>query len=535
MTIIDPVHREQSVPTPRLVEALVSTPLPGGLPAQAAGQDAWVAPRPSVPHRERTPWWGNRYADSLLLVDLLAISWAAVGVHLIQLGAWSSAIAHDPVNRQFIAMTLVLSAAWMVVLGLCGSRDPHVVGHGPTEYKRMLNGSFALFGSVAVASYLFQWELPRGYLVIMLPCGLIALVLGRFMSRRRLHGRRQHGELMADVIAVGTVRTVQDLVDDLHRSTAAGYRVVGACIDTYSSAEFAADGFARVAGVPVLGRLEDAAEVAATAGAHVVVVTATDTFGPVAVRKLGWELEKTDTALVLAPALTNMAGPRIRTQPVSGLPLIHVEKPRYEGANRILKKTFDIVGAGLLVLLFSPFLLAAGLAVALTSPGGAFFRQERIGLNGRTFRMIKFRSMVADAEQRRAAMAEEERAAGNSVNAVMFKDKNDSRITKVGKVLRRLSIDELPQLFNVLRGEMSLVGPRPPLAAEVAKYGDDARVRLLVKPGMTGLWQVSGRSDLSWEETVRLDTYYVENWSITADLVILFKTARAVTSSSGAY
>jgi len=171
-------------------------------------------------------------------------------------------------------------------------------------------------------------------------------------------------------------------------------------------------------------------------------------------------------------------------------------------------------------------------AVKLTSKGPVFFRQERVGINGEMFRMIKFRSMVVDAEARLASLREEQHDAGNQV---LFKIKNDPRITKVGKFIRRFSIDELPQLFNVVIGDMSLVGPRPPLMAEVELYGDEARRRLLVKPGMTGLWQVSGRSDLTWDDTVRLDVYYVENWSITGDLVILWKTAKAVVSSSGAY
>jgi exopolysaccharide biosynthesis polyprenyl glycosylphosphotransferase len=222
----------------------------------------------------------------------------------------------------------------------------------------------------------------------------------------------------------------------------------------------------------------------------------------------------------------------VHTQPVAGLPLIHVDRPTYRGANRILKKSFDMVGSLLLILLLSPVLLTVAVAIKLTSPGPVFFRQERVGINGSTFRMIKFRSMVLNAEQQLDVLRTENHDAGNDV---LFKLKIDPRVTKIGRFIRRFSIDEVPQLFNVLIGEMSLVGPRPPLASEVALYGDDVRRRLLVKPGMTGLWQVSGRSDLTWDDSVRLDVYYVENWSITADLSILWRTARAVVSSSGAY
>jgi exopolysaccharide biosynthesis polyprenyl glycosylphosphotransferase len=336
---------------------------------------------------------------------------------------------------------------------------------------------------------------------------------------------------MSQVLAVGNIHTVTELLRDLRRAPRAGYKVIGVCVSQGSSAGHGGP-LQSIDGVPVLGDLSSVAEVVRRSGADTVAVTATAAFGPSAVRKLSWELEDTDADLVLAPALTNIAGPRIHTQPVAGLPLIHVDRPTYRGANRLLKKTFDGVTSVLLVLLLSPVLLAVAVAVKLTSKGPVFFRQERVGINGEMFRMIKFRSMVVDAEARLASLKEEQHDAGNEV---LFKIKNDPRITKVGKFIRRFSIDELPQLFNVVIGDMSLVGPRPPLMAEVELYGDEARRRLLVKPGMTGLWQVSGRSDLTWDDTVRLDVYYVENWSITGDLVILWKTAKAVVSSSGAY
>ena len=274
------------------------------------------------------------------------------------------------------------------------------------------------------------------------------------------------------------------------------------------------------------------AAVARTCRADAVAVTANASFGPNAVRQLSWELEQTETQLILAPALTNIAGPRVHTQPVAGLPLIHVDRPAYRGANRILKKSFDLGGSILLLILLSPIFAIVAVAIKLTSTGPVFFRQERAGINEGSFRMIKFRSMVVDAEARLADLQAADRDAGNPV---MFKMKGDPRVTGIGRIIRRLSIDELPQLFNVVKGDMSLVGPRPPLFTEVETYGNDARRRMLVKPGMTGLWQVSGRADLNWDETVRLDVYYVENWSITSDLVILWKTAKAVVSSAGAY
>ena len=503
--------------------------------ASVADQSFETAPPQAAEHtgaavRGKRRGWGQRYASQLAITDVIALVWAAIGVHLVQPQVSRSAFTSDSLNPSFVALTAGLLVVWLIALNFSG-RDPKTIGHGPTEYKQIVHATLVVFGLVAIAVYLFQLDLPRSYLLVMMPAGLTAVLASRFVWRRWLHHRRDLGEYMSQVLAVGNIHTVTELLRDLRRAPRAGYKVIGVCVSQGSSAGHGGP-LQSIDGVPVLGDLSSVAEVVRRSGADTVAVTATAAFGPSAVRKLSWELEDTDADLVLAPALTNIAGPRIHTQPVAGLPLIHVDRPTYRGANRLLKKTFDGVASVLLVLLLSPVLLAVAVAVKLTSKGPVFFRQERVGINGEMFRMIKFRSMVVDAEARLASLREEQHDAGNQV---LFKIKNDPRITKVGKFIRRFSIDELPQLFNVVIGDMSLVGPRPPLMAEVELYGDEARRRLLVKPGMTGLWQVSGRSDLTWDDTVRLDVYYVENWSITGDLVILWKTAKAVVSSSGAY
>ena len=482
--------------------------------------------------------WSDVYGRRLLVSDLIAVIWGAAGVHLVHTEGMTSSLARDPMSLRSLGVTFLLAAAWLVLLDWWGTRDGKVIGHGPEEYKRVVNASLAVFGALAIAAYLLNLNVPRSYLLIMMPAGLFALLIGRFLNRRWLHARRATGELMTDLIVVGNTRSATELIEDLRREKFAGYRVVGVCLSNAEAiaglAEADSGGRPTLAGVPILGGLTDVPAAARAVGAHSVAVTATDAFGPTAVRRLGWELESCDVDLILAPALTNIAGPRIHTQPVAGLPLIHVERPTYRGANRILKKSFDIVGSALLLLLASPALLVLAATIKLTDGGSVFFRQERVGLNGKSFKMIKFRSMVPNAEALLPALQAQRSTQEHMGNTVMFKMADDPRITKVGRILRKYSLDELPQLFNVIKGEMSLVGPRPPLMSEVAKYGDDARRRLLVKPGMTGLWQVSGRSSLSWEETVRLDVYYVENWSIVSDLVILWKTAKAVSASSGA-
>jgi exopolysaccharide biosynthesis polyprenyl glycosylphosphotransferase len=319
---------------------------------------------------------------------------------------------------------------------------------------------------------------------------------------------------------------VLHLARELGRSPEAGYRVVGAAVSAGTRGPLPGST------VQSYGGFDDLTDALAATGADTVVITSADDLPPERVRQLSWSLEPGRQHLVVAPSLTDIGGPRIHTRPVQGLPLIHVETPTYSGRKLYTKRTFDIIGSALLILVLSPVLLVVALLVATTTPGPVFFRQERVGLNGSTFHMMKFRSMVVDAEARLQVLSQIDRAEGNDV---LFKMRDDPRVTRIGGFIRRFSLDEVPQLFNVLAGDMSLVGPRPPLAKEVALYDVHVHRRFLVKPGMTGLWQVSGRSDLSWEDSVRLDLFYVENWSTIGDIVILWRTVKAVFSGGGAY
>jgi exopolysaccharide biosynthesis polyprenyl glycosylphosphotransferase len=312
----------------------------------------------------------------------------------------------------------------------------------------------------------------------------------------------------------------------VRRDRHCGMDVLAACVPDPEGAHLL-----RAEGVAVVGDLDQVARTVQALGADAVAVTNSSETAAAYLRRLSWELEGSGVELLVAPGLMEVAGPRMHMRPFIGLPLLHVEEPEFTGSKRLVKEVVDRLGAGLALLGIAPVLLAIALAVRLDSPGPVLFRQVRIGRDGREFGMLKFRTMVADAEAQRAALLDRnERADG-----LLFKIADDPRITRVGRVLRRLSLDELPQLLNVLGGRMSLVGPRPPLPAEVALYDDSVRRRLLVKPGLTGLWQVSGRSDLTWDESVRLDLRYVENWSLLLDLMILWKTASAVIRARGAY
>jgi exopolysaccharide biosynthesis polyprenyl glycosylphosphotransferase len=285
--------------------------------------------------------------------------------------------------------------------------------------------------------------------------------------------------------------------------------------------------------LPVLGHeanTEQILDAISVCRADSVAISAGVQLHPQTLRHLGWELAARNVGLIMAPALTDIAGPRIHTQQVAGLPLIHVTTPTLEGGQRVAKRLFDLMAAALLIAAFSPVMLIVAALVKLDSRGPVLFKQERVGIDGNVFKMLKFRSMVADAESRLDKLEQH-----NEGNGILFKMKNDPRVTRVGRSIRKFSLDELPQLFNIFGGTMSLVGPRPPLLREVEKYERDVRRRLLVKPGLTGLWQVSGRSNLSWQDSVRLDLYYVENWSLAGDLLIILRTVRAVFRSTGAY
>lgn len=456
------------------------------------------------------------------------VLWATVGALIIRFGVPETerlSVRGQP----YVVLSLVLAAGWWAVLSLRGSREPTVLGHGSEEYKRVLSASLILFGIVAIVSYALQLDTARGYVGVALPAGLAMLLLSRVIVRRLLHIERAHGKSSLQVLVVGSTSGVQHLVDSLRAQPMAGYIPVGAYLPGVE-----ADGStAGSLDLPVVGRAADADQIIADIASFkpdAVALSSSMQLPPETIRALGWALADLNIRLIMAPALTDVAGPRIHTQPVAGLPLIHVSTPNLEKGQRFIKRTTDIFGAAFLIIALSPLLAVVALLVRLDSQGPVLFRQERVGTAGERFEMFKFRSMVVDAETKLEQLRD-----GHEGNAVLFKLKNDPRVTKVGRVLRKFSLDELPQLFNVLGGSMSLVGPRPPLAAEVERYDIRAHRRLLVRPGMTGLWQVSGRSLLSWDETVRLDLYYVENWSFLGDLTILLRTFKAVLGRHGAF
>ncbi|MCM3846427.1 sugar transferase [Pseudonocardia sp. DR1-2] len=460
------------------------------------------------------PRWLHRPVRTVVAADLTVVGVTVAVAVVAGLGGEPTAdlarIGSGAVAAVLLALALPAARAW----------DPVVVGQGSAEFARV--GRAVLLADVALAMIGLGLlvESVREWVFALVPLTGAALMGVRFGLRKVLHRHRGRGSGLTAVLAVGDEEAVAGLVRRTRRDPYFGWVVTGVCVPAGAGPA--------IEGVPVLGDLDSVPRFA-TAGSHgVVAVCRAPGWGPARLHRLAWELEGSAVELAVDPGLMEIAGPRMHITPVDGLPLLRLSRPRPSTPARLLKHVADRLGAGLLLVLAAPLFVLVAAAVKSVDGGPVFFRQERVGTHGRTFGMLKFRSMCIDAESLRNALVPDG-------EGPLFKMRHDPRVTRVGAFLRRYSVDELPQLLNVLGGSMSLVGPRPPLPHEVAAYADDARRRLLVKPGMTGLWQVSGRSSLTWEESIRLDLRYVENWTPALDLLILWKTVGAVLGGRGAY
>jgi exopolysaccharide biosynthesis polyprenyl glycosylphosphotransferase len=478
-----------------------------------------IPPRPVYDpfsaRRRRAPEWLVSYTVSLVVGDLVA---AGVGVALALVLPLSGGTPGARVIE-------IVVGAWAVLLAGLGAYAERRLGTGTDEYRRVLVGGLA---GIALLSFAVQLLPDAGLerlLLVAAPVATLATLGTRNLNRRRMHAARRRGLMTKRVVVVGRDVAVADLARRLRRDAAAGLRVVGACVPRPGDSLVLAD-----EGVPVLGGLDDVLWCLDEVGADAVVVSSASETAGQYLRDLAWTLEGTNIEVLVGPGLIEVSSNRLQVRPTTSLPLIQVQEPEFRGTRRLVKSAVDRTVAALLLLLAAPGMIGIAIGVRLSSTGPAFYRHRRIGKRGREFDVLKFRSMVTDADDRITELL-----AFNEGNDVQFKMRQDPRITGIGAFLRRYSLDELPQLINVLKGDMSLVGPRPHVTREVEQYGPDMHRRLLVKPGITGLWQVSGRSDLSWEETVELDVRYVENWSLGLDITILWRTFRAVLGSDGAY
>jgi exopolysaccharide biosynthesis polyprenyl glycosylphosphotransferase len=497
-------------------DLVVVTHLPAA--AERARQDGATTeaasdPRDYAQHGPVTrgePQWLKRYP----LIVAFADAWAALLAALVAVTAFPS-----PVSTWVVVL---FPPAWVAALAMGRTYEHRFIGNGSDEYKRLFHTSVVFLAVVGTLAYAFNVELTRGVVVVGLPTAMVLSLIVHWGARQILHSLRRNGRCMQRVVVVGLERSVAELIQTMRREPHAGLEIAAVCIDRPRSDT--------VEDVPVMGDSDHVLEVLAEVGADTVAVTAWSDVSQNDLRRLSWDLEGSGVTLLVAPRLTDISGPRIHIRPVAGLPLLNVEEPEFTGVRRIVKGGMDRMLALMAIVVLAPLLIAISLAIGLTSRGPVLFRQIRVGRHGKPFVIHKFRTMRLDAEEQRADIEHL-----NDSDGTLFKMRADPRITPVGRHLRRFSLDELPQFIDVLLGRMSLVGPRPPLPTEVDRYASLVRRRLVVKPGITGLWQVSGRSDLSWDESVRLDLLYVENWSLALDLAIMLKTILAVLRRRGAY
>ena len=451
----------------------------------------------------------KRYIGLIDLVVLFAISLIVLELRFPQ--TLSSSLTNYEIRNITVAALILIS--WLFFLWFNGSRDTNILGFGADEYKRIINAALFSFTFIAFVSYIFKLEISRGFVLMVFSMGLLSLFIARRILRKNLLRSRNQGLYVSRVLLLlsGDLDPVEKrLLVAKH----AGLRIVHK-LQSAGSKDFNH----KMIVTEALNHNCDQIMVGQSA-----VISAEE------LRNLGWALEETNIDLVVAPAVTEIAGPRLKVSNVEGLPLLHLDQPVFSGLAIFTKRLLDLVLSLVGLIVISPFLILVAVIIKKHDRGKILYTQKRIGQNNKEFRVYKFRTMYEGSHDMRNQIMVQ-----TNKDLRLAKDPHDPRITKPGLFLRRWSIDEIPQIINVFRGEMSLVGPRPPLAEEVNLYQKSEKRRLLVKPGLTGLWQVSGRSELDWEDSVRLDLYYVENWSLTLDLLIIIRTFAAIWRGEGAY
>jgi exopolysaccharide biosynthesis polyprenyl glycosylphosphotransferase len=482
----------------------------------------------TVPASKRFTAWSRRYLIVVATADALVGGVAAaLPASISDTLSWGNRVA---------LLCLVGLIAWPAAIALCRGYRRNRIGVGFEEPSAVMRAGMAVVVAGALPAGLMAVPTgtldPTGALTLFAllklvataaPFAVLLSLLVRFFARKVLHLLQRRGRSLRHVVVVGSFGAAQQLSERIQREPDTGMKVIGVCLPSSELPRPVVDG------IPVLGSLSQVPEVVRAMGCDAVAVTSDDVTRYSYLRELAWSLEGARVELLVDPGLVEVAGPRMHIRPLMGFPLLHVEEPHFTGWRWLVKRMTDVVLASLGLLIISPFMLVIAAVIKLQDGGPVIFRQARIGRDGEPFTMLKFRSMVVNADDRKLELM-----AHNEGKGGLFKLSHDPRVTRFGQFLRSFSLDELPQLFNVLSGSMSLVGPRPHLASELALMPSEASRRSLVTPGLTGLWQVSGRSDLEGDDAVRLDLRYVENWSLALDLQILWRTLSAVLAKRGA-
>jgi exopolysaccharide biosynthesis polyprenyl glycosylphosphotransferase len=482
-----------------------------------------TSPEPITKRKIVAPPRPDRPSPLLLRQRLVAADALAIALGLVLAFAWQAVVRSNDqlgVQRRHLTLALIALPVWLVVMSLNKLYLARAVARAGEEVRRIINASFISVGVVLAVAFALQFKtLSRLWVVSMLVFVPVLLIMERTVARRMFARMRRTGVLTRPIVIVGTDADAVGLMHAAQRQPELGYDVVGFV---------GPDDLGVRGGVTVLGGFEDTAAVLEETGATGVMISLASV-PSASVNRLTRELCDEGYHVALSSGLRDIDIARFRPQELGGRTLVYVEQVQREGWHALAKRAFDITVAVVALVLAAPVMLVAAIAIKRSSPGPVIFAQERIGRDGRPFQVLKFRTMVVDADARKAELAHR-----NEADGPMFKIADDPRVTRVGALLRKFSIDEIPQFVNVLRGEMSVVGPRPALGSEVEQWTDDVHDRLRVLPGITGMWQVSGRSDTTFEEYKRLDLYYVDNWSLAHDLRIVLKTFSAVVASRGA-
>ncbi|MGP5081842.1 sugar transferase [Corynebacterium variabile] len=475
-------------------------------------------------HAQRTWFYG--------FFDLVAVSTATVTASLLSIYAWAPSVG--VVADHFFSfrnglLTLAVITLWLACLAVTHSYSHQARTFPRIGRENVIKGSLVFAAILAMVDALSEYSLFRHFALVGLPVGLFLLMLSRMTALRI--SARYRADLKHSFLAIGEVRDINRLLRSFHDKQDAQALIHGILITDPQNRSSLDD----VGSTPVDSvrmdflTTEDFVNTAASYNCDAVWVASISEFGHRNLRRLSWQLDKLNMRLYLDPMLEGISGTRLDVVPFGPRHALYVDRPRFAAANGLGKRIFDIAVSAVALVLVSPIMLITAIAIKIEDRGPVFYISERIGYHGKAFRIFKFRSMHTDADARLAKLREDVGAEG------LFKMKDDPRITKVGKFIRKTSIDELPQFINSLIGTMSVVGPRPHLQHEVDAFSPDMRMRMEVRPGITGLWQVSGRSDLTPAQAEQLDLYYVDNWSLSLDVKTVARTFQAVAASRGAY
>lgn len=484
----------------------------------------------------RRPLWRYIYVAALVAVDVLVMLLSLVICFAFNPGAYDTVTRAMPIWAFLLAYCVI----GLLCLAFAGAYHRHVMAEGYELYTKLINAAIFTIVLASCVAFMLNLQLPRTALIIAPLVGLVCELVARWMMRCLLHHHRRRGECKYTTVIVGSSEGINRTLRLMRRNSALGYMPVAVCPiapdprmdDAYVVTNFVAD--PDIEGADKLRVLSFGSRFARTIermGVQEVYIADVLSRDSKLLHAMSLAIESLGIELAISVSLADVGGHRLHLRNSAEQQVLIASLPQYRTTTYVIKRIIDIVLSAVALVISSPIMLGVAIAIKLDDGGPVLFKQTRVGIHGKPFTMYKFRSMVTNAEEIKAKLAAE----SGQTDRFIFKLKDDPRITKVGKFIRKTSLDEFPQFFNVFKGDMSLVGPRPALPDEVARYGSLYSTRLLVKPGITGPWQVSGRSDLSQEQSEFLDVSYIENWSITGDLAILAKTVMVVFRGTGSY